>query len=1798
MTDEAKPAEPAQKAASDSGGGSVLRRRREAAAREVLEKARALDEKRKGLFGGQEQKLLGVTRTRTEQNAVPRDMARVGETILVGYEVFLGLSREIDVAQVFGLSQLLQADGGFELSPVPIASHAPYLADEAFVRDFTSTFRYATGARVTELRRTDERLLVVVRSGRDDADRKVFRWVIDGKGNVKYLDARGEEDLTPPAAHPFAWKQTTRDDQVGGKFPHIAIDDTLFVETIGGDLTVKIENNTTTGLGVYSEPVDDPNQTLDDADIAWAKVGGLYVVKLRPFRETVTRYLVFDPITRSIRRVDALGVACLPLPEDQGLIFPGGLALRGVGAKVLDGVPSDLIPIARVASPNGEDVLFAFFREKDGLYLLLPYNALRKELAPAIVCHGYTLLDDGTLLSFRAGDEPARVHPVQVWQTPFGSADAEADRPLTGSFLEKIGNRDLVRGLADALSVGKAGLVCDTRERLLELVRAVGRAADSHHWLGHAEAGDLLSSLVALRSAAEAAMDEIERDLALAREAEAETAKIEAAIEAGLHDHAPEALRDLDAVTKALVFVRSQRGKLVALGERRGASKERLVAALERLKEHEAGVSKTAASFLAEGEAFAPLLKGFDALEREAQGVTTVLGLAPLREALDRGAEGLVALQELSAGLAEDDAPLRTKIAQGLGHALAAKNRADAVLTGRRRELAMAEGRAELAAELSLFGQNAAAEVAQADSPEACDAAIARLGTTLATIEARFAELVDLLPGVEEKREEAVRALSDKKKRLVEERARRAEALFEAASRLSKVVLEKAKSLPEADALHGFFAADPMVEKLRGQIRALAALGDGVRSAELETRLAEAKEEAFRALRDRADLFEDGQRLIRLGAARFLVHEGKPELVLVPRGDGVSAHVLGTDLYVPVRDEALVRERALFAWEVPSETPTMARAAFLAGSLLLARGILTPVDDSAIDDLVREAAMARLDQGYDRGVHDVDAAAIFRALVGVAKLGGRLLHRPDVRAFACMFFAGLAPEAREPWVVRSRSAGRLTRTYGAYDAEEQLARELSGALREAAASLGFDPSLAEEAATYLVVELGLDELRFVLSGEASALSQALLADLDTRGARRAFEADLRALDARPKDRLEVAESHVRAFLAAREDSEHTRWAKEAAVSLATPRLSRAVSSARTAFAVEGLLSLHPTIEGRALRGYADELLAEVRRHERDDLPRFRAFAAKKGEVLASEEKRLGTKAFAPRVLSTFVRNQLVDEVYLPLIGKNLAKQIGAVGDGARTDRMGLLMLLSPPGYGKTTLLEYVADRLGLVFVKANGPSLSSKTTSLDPAAAPDRTAREEVQKIALALEMGNNVMLCLDDIQHTSPELLQRFVSLCDGQRRIEGVFDGEPRTWDLRGKRFCVVMAGNPYTESGERFRVPDMLANRADTYNLGDVLEGRREVFERSYIENALASHPLLAPLTGRTRGDLDRLLRRAAGEEIAVSAFDHAFGEAEVAELEALLRHMIRVEKTLLMVNEAYVRSASQADAYRTSPPFKLQGSYRNMAKIADKLSPAMTAEEVERVIDDHYASESQTLTQSAEENLLALRELRGRLDEKGKARLEAIRAAFVRRVRQGGAEADPATRVTGGLEGIETELASLGKTLTTLAQPKEAPPAAPATDGALNLAMRELAVLEQLVQNMPPPATAAASDPRIDEISAAIRRVEASFFTLPRGETTDIELGPATESNFYDGMGGVFVDGGVFVATYAKAPAVGARVSLRLAFPDGVVEASGIVAFVREMLAGGGIPGYGVRLAETPELRARVEHFTRLRAPDVV
>ncbi|MEC9095004.1 MAG: AAA family ATPase, partial [Planctomycetota bacterium] len=438
--------------------------------------------------------------------------------------------------------------------------------------------------------------------------------------------------------------------------------------------------------------------------------------------------------------------------------------------------------------------------------------------------------------------------------------------------------------------------------------------------------------------------------------------------------------------------------------------------------------------------------------------------------------------------------------------------------------------------------------------------------------------------------------------------------------------------------------------------------------------------------------------------------------------------------------------------------------------------------------------------------------------------------------------------------------------------------------------------------------------------------------------------------------------------------------------------------------INGMVGNHSVIEQNTYQFNYNDFITRMERFERVVVPKYRDYIDIKKEVIDQAKNELRLDEYRPRVLTSFVRNRLIDEVYLPLIGDNLAKQIGVVGDQKRTDLMGLLLLISPPGYGKTTLMEYVANRLGIIFMKINGPAIGHAVTSLDPEEAPNAGAREEVEKLNLSLEMGDNVMIYLDDIQHCNPEFLQKFISLCDAQRKIEGVYKGHSKTYDLRGRKVCVIMAGNPYTESGEKFQIPDMLANRADIYNLGEIIGDTREAFEMSYLENCLTSNPVLNKLASRSQKDVYSVIQIAQTGSQEGIEFEANYSMEEVSEMVSTMKKLMRVRDVVLQVNREYINSAAQADDYRTEPPFKLQGSYRNMNRIAEKVLPIMNDEELETLIKSSYENDAQTLTSDAEANLLKLYEMCGWMDEEQSARWNDIKKAFVKNIKMRGVGSD--------------------------------------------------------------------------------------------------------------------------------------------------------------------------------------------------
>lgn len=397
--------------AAAPGAYELLRDRLLAQAAELSSRTEELNRRRIEEFGAARLELTGTERLRTGRASVPQDVVAIGRALLVGYDTGPAGRGETTVGDVFALH-------GPDLARLPEDAVPGLLDDPAFVREFAALYRYYREATLLRLRRVEGRLLAVFRTGEKAEDIRVLRWALTEDGGVSFLDARGDRDHVLPPAHDVTWTPATREDHVLGRHPHVSVGGEVFLATVGGALTVKTENDTETAEGIHSEPVDEPLQALADADIAHARVGALILLRVRPYKEDTDRYLVFNTLTRTVVRLDGIGQACRRLPDDQGIVFPGGHCLA-TGAHRTYRIDTEGLRFEReVRSPNGEDVLYAFRAPAGGRTLLLSYHTIRKEVAAPLSCRGWALSEDGTLTLLRAGGEPPGCTPCSAGPRP------------------------------------------------------------------------------------------------------------------------------------------------------------------------------------------------------------------------------------------------------------------------------------------------------------------------------------------------------------------------------------------------------------------------------------------------------------------------------------------------------------------------------------------------------------------------------------------------------------------------------------------------------------------------------------------------------------------------------------------------------------------------------------------------------------------------------------------------------------------------------------------------------------------------------------------------------------------------------------------------------------------------------------------------------------------------------------------------------------------------------------------------------------------------------------------------------------------------------------------------------------------------------------------------------------------------------------------------------------------------------------------------------------------------------------
>ena len=1239
----------------------------------LQERLRLLNDSRKTVFGSVETKLIANTRINTENNCIARDIITIGDHILLGYNVHFGLRTEIKLADVFGV----YAYENEQFVPKSIS----LINDEVFVNDFENLYKYYRNTIFAKFAVMGNYLHMVFQLSESTSDIKTFKWLIK-EGQLVYQDNRSDHEYKMPPQHEFLWTEATRDMQRYGEHPHVSILDKVFVETIGGDLTIKIEDNTDEGLGILQEEVEHRDQTLDDGQFRFAEIGNLIALEIKPFQEAA-RYFVYNHKIQEVKKIPSLQHACVLLPNDQGVIYPNGYYLQSGGFKFFDNDLGNVRFQERIVSPNGEDFLYVFYQAETGRYALMSYNVIEQEVKTPIICNGFTVLKHGELCYFKTDGEQTKHHVIQIWQTTFLHGIIMPSEH-TDTLLYKIGNKDIVQAMAECQSLITLLNKEDSYGGLYDdLVKSANDILDSYYWIHEKETHELNIPLMAISETANAAIDEFEKVVQLRKNASKITKETQEKAQEIFGKVKSSSFRSIDDFVQILAALRTFRGEVIGLKEVRYVDLAFVGQLEEETITYTDKVSQRCVLFLIDDKALAPYHDRVSEKQGQIDGVKKVIEAKKLEEEVNQIATDLEMLIEIVSNLKIEDTSQTTKIIDNISLIFATINELKSRLKNKIKTLANEESGAEFAAQLKLVNQSVINYLDISNTPEKTDELLNKVVLQLEDLEGRFADFEDFISQIIEKREEIYNAFEARKMALVEARNKKTIALEGSANRILKGIVKKSFTFDSVNDINGYFAGDLMVEKIRDIVQKLLELEDTGKAETIQTSLKVAKEDAIRKLKDKNDLYEDGENIIKLGKHKFGVNNQPLDLSIVYKDEDLYYHLTGTDYYQRIEEETLVNSKKYWNQELVSENNQVYRGSFLAYRIFMERGAdnLYGLQDSEVQALVTTEVSKNYSEGYVKGVHDKDAVTVLKTLIHTHHDLGMMTYTPEVRAYAQYFWYSLSKSDFTHWNEILKNAGQVVKAFPDSDAHQKVIRQLAEVVQNSAYSTTLiDSSKALEIASYLFSELQ-ENHDFAISQNALTLFEQLSKTLKGKKLlsqiteKVSIQPHLEEVATDLKEKIALAWQWVTAYLGNASVQEQF-YLQEVCCLLLFPHGTRIIH-ANPSVELTQLKGSHPTIkEGRLDFGYHQfvEVLEDFRNNE---VPRFLEFQKVKHELTEELRNALRLSEFKPRVLSSFVRNKLIDQVYFPLIGDNLSKQLGSLGDTKRTDRMGMLLLISP-----------------------------------------------------------------------------------------------------------------------------------------------------------------------------------------------------------------------------------------------------------------------------------------------------------------------------------------------------------------------------------------------------------------------------------------------------------------------------------------------------------------------------------------
>ncbi len=244
----------------------------------------------------------------------------------------------------------------------------------------------------------------------------------------------------------------------------------------------------------------------------------------------------------------------------------------------------------------------------------------------------------------------------------------------------------------------------------------------------------------------------------------------------------------------------------------------------------------------------------------------------------------------------------------------------------------------------------------------------------LEELESKFSDFDDFALKIADKRDEIIKAFNSKREQLVEQTNKRTNSLEQIGLRVLKNIENKSKTFSEKEEILAFYSSDLMIDKMRQIIQELKDLKNVSKAENLENLLKKSQEDTLRVLRDKTELFVDGQNIIALGQNKFMVNTQQLALTLLNRNNELFYHLTGTSFYQKVKNEEIYRYQDIWNQEFVSENQLVYRAEYLAYQAFLARN----EKDFGAEKFINQIIEQNYSEGYIKGVHNFDALRLLR----------------------------------------------------------------------------------------------------------------------------------------------------------------------------------------------------------------------------------------------------------------------------------------------------------------------------------------------------------------------------------------------------------------------------------------------------------------------------------------------------------------------------------------------------------------------------------------------------------------------------------------------------------------------------------------------------------------------------------------------------------------------------------------------------------------------------------------------------